>query len=134
MFKRLLIVFLFFAIFTSCKKNDSVTSIISTYKEIITGRNVKTWTLNKLFVNDTESPLTPGQSRFTKTFKIDNTWIDSDGHSGTYVISSIQRITETTLVPAQTEKIEYTIRSIENTKLELEYNFANTSYRLVFGL
>jgi hypothetical protein len=133
MIKRLLIVTVLFIFISSCKKNDSLSKSISTYQQIITGGSIKTWTLNKLFVNDTESILTPGQARFTKTFRVNNTWIDSDGHSGTFIIASMQRITETTIVPAQTEKIEYTIRNIENNKLELEYTLANIKYTLVFG-
>jgi hypothetical protein len=134
MFKRFFVVITLFIFFSSCKKNNSSVDTISTYKQILTGGSSKTWALNKLFVNGTENILTPGQARYTKAFKADNTWIDSDGHSGTYTLTSTKKITETTIVPAQTEKIEYTIRSIENTKIELEYTLSNTTYRLVFGL
>ena len=134
MFRRYSVVLLLFISISSCKKNESSVGSIFNYKQILTGGGVKTWTLNKLFVNGTENTLTPGQTRYTKSFKADNTWVDSDGHSGTYIIASIQKITETTIVPAQTEKIEYTIRSMENTKLELEYTFSNITYLLVFGL
>ncbi len=119
---------------SACKKKNSPEINISTYKQILSSGSVKTWTLNKLFINGTESTLTPGQARFTKTYKADNTWIDSDGQSGTYVIESIQKITEKTLNPPQTENIEYKILIIENTKLELEYSVAGVIYRLVFTL
>ena len=95
---------------------------------------MKIWTLSKLYVNESELNLTPGQTRFTKTYKINNTWIDSDGYSGTFNIPGIQNLSENTLFPPQLEKRDYIIKSISNSNLELEYSIANSTYRLIFTL
>lgn len=129
--------FLFVVVFNlllSCKKETKYDKKIENIKVMLTGGDIKIWTLSKLYVNDSELNLTPGQSRFTKTYKINNTWIDSDGYSGTFNVPGIQNLSESTLFPPQLDKRDYIIKSINNSNLELEYSIANSTYRLIFTL
>jgi hypothetical protein len=88
-----------------------------------------------MFVNGTQATLTAGQARYTKTFKTDNTWIDSDGYVGTYTVPNTTALIEiTTNMSSGSRTISYTIKSISVTSLEVEYSIASTTYRLIFSL
>jgi hypothetical protein len=131
-------IFLFIGLgllFSSCKKEGGENATVDTVKAALTNNLSKTWTLNKLYVNGTQTTLTAGQARYTKTFKVDNTWLDSDGYLGTYSLPNPQAISEVTtnqLGGAQT--IVYKINSCTTTQLDVEYTQGTTVYRLVFIL
>jgi len=119
----------------SCSKEKSPEQTAESVKSSLTSGVTKTWALKKLFVNGTQSTLTPGQALYTKTYKADNTWLDSDGYAGTYTVPSPTLIIEiTTNLPAGNRNDTYTIKSISVTSLEVEYSVSSTTYRLVFGL
>jgi hypothetical protein len=129
------LIFSCFILFLSCKKEGSVNATVDTVKATLTNDLSKTWSLNKLYVNGTQTTLTAGQARYTKTFKVDNTWLDSDGYLGTYSLPNPQAISEVTtnqLGGAQT--IVYKINSCTTTQLDVEYTQGTTVYRLVFIL
>jgi hypothetical protein len=119
----------------ACEKEKSTLPTPETVKSVLTNGLTKTWTLSKLYVNGTQQTLTGGQARFTKTFKANNSWLDSDGNVGTYTLptaSSIQEIT--TNLSSGTRTINYTIKECGTSVLDVEYAIASTTYRLVFTL
>jgi hypothetical protein len=119
----------------SCKKEGSVNVTVDTVKATLTNDLSKTWSLNKLYVNGTQTTLTAGQARYTKTFKVDNTWLDSDGYLGTYSLPNPQAITElVTNQPGGSQTITYKINTCTTTQLDVEYTQGTTVYRLVFIL
>jgi hypothetical protein len=125
----------FVFLLSSCKKASGDTPTVNTVRSTLNNDLSKTWTLSKLFVNGTQMTLTPGQARYTKTYKVDNTWLDSDGYLGTYNLSSTQAMSETTSnAPGGTQTINYTIKACTTTLLDLEYTLGSTTYRLVFSV
>ena len=68
--------------FTSCGKEKVPDPVPQTAVELIAGGNSKTWGIEKLYVNDTLIALNADQLRYTKTYKRDSTYADSDGVSG----------------------------------------------------
>ena len=95
----------------------------------------KTWTISKYYVNGTLQTLTAGQARYTKTYKYDNTWIDSDGYLGTYTVNNPSSITEaTTNAGSANRTINLKVNSISTTALDVEYTEGTTTYRFVYAL
>ena len=119
----------------SCKKDSSGEATVDTVKSNLNNGLTKTWTLNKLYVNGTQTTLTAGQARYTKTYKVDNTWLDSDGYLGTYSLNNPQALSEITAnYPGGPQTITYAIKSSNATMLDVEYTQGSTTYRLVFTL
>ena len=119
----------------SCKKESEKGSSVDSMKSTLTAGVTKTWTLSKMYIDGSEVALTLGQARYTKTYKADNTWIDSDGYAGTYTIPNPTALTEvTTNLPSGSQTINYLIKYCSTTSLEVEYSAANTTYRLIFSL
>jgi hypothetical protein len=132
---NLVLVFITFFTFLACEKEKDISPSPDTIKSILSNGLTKTWTLTKLYVNGTQQTLTAGQARFTKTFKANNNWLDSDGNIGTYSLPNINSLQEvTTNHPSGTRTINYTIKECNTTILDVEYVIANTTYRLVFTL
>jgi hypothetical protein len=120
---------------SSCKKESSKEPTINSIYTSLHNGLVKTWTLKKLYVNGVESTLTQGQARFTKTYKVDNTWYDSDGYLGTYSVPSITTLTEATTNSTPTsQSTTYVIKGCTTTSLDIEYTQGTTTYRLVFSI
>ena len=121
--------------FLSCKKDGSSEVTVDTVKSNLNNGLTKTWTLSKLYVNGTQTTLTAGQARYTKTYKVDNTWLDSDGYLGTYSLNNPQALSEiTTNYPGGAQTITYAIKTSTATSLDVEYTQGLTTYRLVFTL
>jgi hypothetical protein len=74
---------LLLSIFTACKKNNNNDPQASKF-ELLTAKGAKTWQIEQLSVNDTLIALTPQQLQYTRTYKSDSTFVDSDGISGKY--------------------------------------------------
>jgi hypothetical protein len=127
-----LLLALSFLLFFSCsKKNDDIQDDSKVY---ISNNNAKTWKLKKIFVNGSLQNLTGAQSLFTKTYKSDNTWQDSDGYSGAYSIVSPQLLKEITInALGGNTTIDYKINSLNPTTLDMEYTFNQQTYRFVYG-
>jgi hypothetical protein len=129
------LIFAPFILFLSCKKQENSIETVETVKATLTNSLSKTWTLSKLYVNGTQTTLTAGQARYTKTLKVNNTWLDSDGYLGTFSLPNPQAITEvTTNQPGGSQTITYKINSCTTTQLDVEYTQASTVYRLVFTI
>jgi len=56
--------------------------------ELFAGASLKVWGIEKLYVNDTIIQLTSEQLRYTKTYKRDNSYADSDGMQGTWLLDA----------------------------------------------
>lgn len=121
-----------FLLFFSCsKKNDNIQEDPKVY---ISNNNAKSWKLTKIFVNGSLQNLTGAQMLFTKTYKSDNTWQDSDGYSGTYSIVSLQLFKEITInASGGNTTIDYKINSLNQSTLDIEYTFNQQTYRFVYG-
>jgi hypothetical protein len=88
-----------------------------------------------LYKNDQAQTLTPGQLIYTKTYKKDNTWEDSDGYKGTYSLSSDKLLKEiTTNSSGGSLAIDYTIVKITVESLTVEYTFNQDKYKFVYKL
>lgn len=136
--KKLQSVFFFVAILLisfSCNKQEvSAGDSVDSVKTRLNNGLSKTWQLTKMYSNGVEQTLTAGQSRYTKTFKYDNTWFDSDGYIGTYTISSLSALQEiTTNASGGNRTINYTIKSSTVVGLDVEYTLGSTTYRLVYA-
>ena len=100
---------------------------VDTVKSNLNNGLTKTWTLSKLYVNGTQTTLTAGQARYTKTYKADNTWLDSDGYLGTYALTNPQSLSEiTTNYPGGARTITYAIKASTATSLDVEYTQGST--------
>ena len=119
-------------LFFSCSKKDNNTQDNS--KANISNNNAKSWKLTKIFINGSLQNLTGAQLLFTKTYKSDDTWQDSDGYSGTYSIVSPQLCKEITInASGGNTTIDYKINSLNQFTLDMEYTFNQQTYRFVYG-
>jgi hypothetical protein len=126
---------MFVVISFSCQKDKSTEATAESIKATLTNNLTKTWTLSKLYINGTQQTLTPGQARYTKTFKINNSWFDSDGYIGTYTVPNPTAIQEvTTNYFSGTRSIIYAIKECSTASLDIEYTEGNNTYRLIFTL
>jgi hypothetical protein len=127
-----LLIALSFLLFFSCSKKDD--NIQEDPKVYISNNNAKSWKLTKIFVNGSLQNLTVAQLLFTKTYKSDNTWQDSDGYSGTYSIVNPQLFKEITInASGGNTTIDYKINSLNQLTLDIEYTFNQQTYRFVYG-
>ena len=132
---KLAFVLFYLGLFISCQKDNSALVTTDSIKSILTNDLTKTWTLSKLYVNGTQQTLTAGQARYNKTFKTNNSWLDSDGNLGTYTLPNITSIQEiTTNLASGTRTINYTIKECSKNTLDVEYAIGGSTYRLVFTL
>ena len=121
----------------SCKGGgaEDPTATVSGVKSLLNSGGNKTWSITKYYLNGSLQTLTAGQSRYTKTFKYDNTWIDSDGYSGTYTINNPTSLTEVTSNAGSANRtLNYKINSISTTSLDVEYVEGQNTYRFVYAL
>jgi hypothetical protein len=122
--------FIFFAIaFGGCLKNELL------IESTLSNNSSKTWKLEKLFKNDQAQTLTPGQLIYSKTYKKDRTWEDSDGYKGTFTLPTDKLLKEVTLNSTGSPlTIEYTIVNITTESLTVEYTFNQDKYKFVYKL
>ena len=127
---RILIVCFFIASLFSCKKKKE-TDPITEVKTTLSANSIKDWRLSKLYINGNSQVLTSGQLVYKKTYKIDGTWLDTDGYSGTYSIESPLLLKEVTTVGG-TGTISYKINFLTSASLDIEYTYSNQTYRFVY--
>ena len=85
-------------------------------------------------MNNAAQPLTPAQAIYTKTYKNDYTWKDSDGYSGTFTVPSTKELQEVTAnAQGGPLTITYTIVEFTSTELTIEYTYNQGTYKFVFG-
>jgi hypothetical protein len=72
----------------SCGKDKDPDPVPPSAVELMAGSSSKIWGIEKLYVNDTLIALDSDQLRYTKTYKRDSTYLDSDGLSGRWNLSN----------------------------------------------
>lgn len=114
--------------FLSCVKQELL--IVST----LSNNSSRTWELDGFLKNDNYQFLTPGQSIYTKTYKKDNTWEDSDGYKGTYSLTTGKQLQEVTKNASGGGllTIDYTIVKITSESLTVEYTFNQDKYKFIY--
>lgn len=138
MFKQKLTFFFFIttlSLLISCKKEFSKAATIESVKATLTNGLTKKWELSEFYIDGVEQSLTSGQSRYSKTYKINDTWFDSDGNIGTYIFTSPSTFTEiTTNYFSGSRTLLYTIKECSITTLDIEYSISSVTYRLIFSI
>ena len=100
----------------SCKGKDKNGPAASRF-DVLTSKGSKTWQIEQLYVNDTLIPLTPQQLQYTRTYKTDSSFVDSDGISGKYrFINGDVMLYENILLGGAGARY-YNILSINDSKL-----------------
>jgi hypothetical protein len=113
--------------FLGCSKDEVLVA------EYLTNRSSKTWKLKSLYINDANQTLTPAQRIYTKTYKTDFTWVDSDGYNGTFTVdgkTALLEITENATGGPVT--INYSITDIQTTYFSIEYTLNQDKYKFVY--
>jgi len=118
--------------FTSCSKSSS-SDPIANMKFNLTGGGVQTWKLSKFLLNGNAQTLTTAELAYTKTYKSDGTWLDSDGYNGTFSIGSLVLMKEiTTNSNPPNSTIDYVINSISGNSIDVEYTSNSQTYEFVY--
>lgn len=127
---RLLTIFLSIAIYCSflgCTKDEILVA------EYLTNKSSRTWKLKELYINESRQTLTPAQRIYTKTYKNDYTWLDSDGYNGTFTVDGKSALHETTEnTTGGPSSIDYSITNIQTTYFSIEYTLNQDKYRFVY--
>jgi len=127
---RLLSIFLSIVLYCSflgCTKDEVLVA------EYLTNRSSKTWNLKSLYINDAKQTLTPAQRIYTKTYKTDFTWVDSDGYNGTFTVEGKTALHETTEnATGGPVTIDYSITNIQTTYFSIEYTLNQDKYKFVY--
>jgi hypothetical protein len=128
--KAVLPFFILFALaIGGCIKNELLV------ESTLSNNSTRTWKLDMLYKNDQAQTLTPAQLIYTKTYKKDNTWEDSDGYKGTFTLPTDKSLKEiTTNSTGAPLTIEYTIVKITVESLVVEYTFNQDKYKFVYKL
>ncbi|MFZ9695372.1 MAG: hypothetical protein ACO3AY_05820 [Chitinophagaceae bacterium] len=138
MFKQKLTFYFFITTLSfliSCKKEFSKAATIDSVKATLTNGLTKKWELAKFYIDGVEQSLTTGQSRYSKIYKINDTWLDSDGSIGSYNFTSPSTFTEiTTNYFSGSRTLLYTIKECSITTLDVEYSISAVTYRLIFTI
>ena len=118
---------------TSCGKDKDPEPVTPTAIELMAGSNSKTWGIEKLYVNDTLIALNADQLRYTKTYKRDSTYTDSDGLSGRWNLSN-NNVNLTEIVEQGGQgTLKYQVETLNASTLRLRLindgtNILNTLY------
>ncbi len=95
--------------------------------ENLAGSTTKVWGITELYINDTLFPLDNIQLQYTKTYKKDNSFEDSDGLKGTYTLSSDGKTLVETTTAGGTGVNTYTVNSLTANKLDVKLTSNGTS-------
>jgi hypothetical protein len=119
---------------SGCGKDVSIFSSPRIVAGGLTNYGTRTWRLKALFINNAAQVLTPAQTLYTKTYKNDYTWKDSDGYNGTFTVPNTNEIQEvTTNAQGGPLTITYTIVDFTSAELTVEYSFNQSTYKFVYG-
>jgi len=120
---------------SSCGKDKDPEPTIPTAIELMAGSNSKTWGIEKLYINDTLIALDADQLRYTKTYRRDSTYVDSDGLSGRWNLSN-NNVNLTEIVEQGGQgTLKYQVETLNASTLRLRLindgtNILNTLYEL----
>jgi hypothetical protein len=126
------LLFTFSILLIACNKKDGKGTIPYVTNQL-TDKSSKIWHLKALFINGQNQTLTNAQSIYTKTYKTDGTWLDSDGYKGIYTVVTVASLKETTTNNLTgNSSIQLDILSISSQGLTLEYSQNQIKYKLEF--
>ena len=117
----------------SCGKDNDPDPMPPSAVEIMAASGSKTWGIEKLYVNDTLIALDADQLRYTKTYKRDSTYVDSDGLSGRWNLSN-NNVNLTEIVEQGGQgTLKYQVETLNASTLRLRLindgtNILNTLY------
>jgi hypothetical protein len=120
---------------TSCGKDKDPDPIPPSAAELMAGNSSKIWGIEKLYINDTLIALDADQLRYTKTYKRDSTYVDSDGLSGRWNLSN-NNVNLTEIVEQGGQgTLKYQVETLNASTLRLRLindgtNILNTLYEL----
>lgn len=103
----------------ACKKKSEDTPTPSA-AELLTSTSAKTWQIEKLYINDTLVELTPEQLMFTKTYKSDSTFFDSDGIAGKYKLLGNNKKLEENITTGGMGTLYYDVEVLTAAQLVLK--------------
>jgi hypothetical protein len=104
----------------SCKKNTDNPAPTPTHSEILNAGSSKTWQIEKIYINDTLLTLTPEQLNYTKTYKSDSSFFDSDAISGKYKLTNDGKKLEENLIIGGSGTSYYDVEVLTASQLVLK--------------
>jgi hypothetical protein len=116
----------------SCSKKDTPDPV-TVMKNALCGSSTKVWKFSKFILNGNEQTLSASALAYTKTYKSNGTWLDSDGYTGTFTIGSsvlLKEVTTNSNPPNSTT--DFVINSITETKIDIEYTVNSQTYEYVY--
>jgi hypothetical protein len=129
--KHKLTVLLFLSItllsINSCKKNTDNPTPTPTPSEILNAGSSKTWQIEKIYINDTLLALTPEQLNYTKTYKSDSSFFDSDAISGKYKLTNDGKKLEESLIIGGSGTSYYDVEVLTASQLVLKLTSDGTN-------
>jgi len=129
------IINLFFAfsiLLIACNKKDGKGTIQYVTNQL-TDKSSKVWHLKALYINGQNQTLTNAQNIYTKTYKADGSWLDTDGYKGTFAVQTVTSLKETTTNNITGNSyIQFDILTISSKGLTLEYSQNQIKYKLEF--
>ncbi len=87
--------------------------------EQFSGTALKVWGIEKLYVNDTLIQLDAQQSLYTKTYKRDSSFVDSDGLQGTWNLDANGTTLKENLTLGGTGTLTYKVETLTESNLHL---------------
>jgi len=112
---------------TSCEKETPEKPKEPTKTELLSTAGGKTWQIQKLYINDTLYTLTPEQFLYTKTFKTDSSYYDSDGISGKYNFNTTAMELKETVLMGGSGTLTYTVETLDASTLVLKLTSDGTN-------
>jgi len=92
------------------------------------------WKVDSIKINGEGLNLSNSQLKYTKTFKFQGGFLDSDGHLGTWEMPSLT-VLEISILNTITEKsLSYEIKELNSIKLDLELQDGSDRYEYFFIL
>lgn len=87
--------------------------------EQFSGASLKVWGIEKLYVNDTLIQLDAQQLLYTKTYKRDSSFVDSDGLQGTWNLDANGTTLKENLTLGGTGTLTYKVETLTESNLHL---------------
>jgi hypothetical protein len=87
--------------------------------EQFSGTALKVWGIEKLYVNDTLIQLTAQQLLYSKTYKRDSSFVDSDGLQGTWNLDANGATLKENITLGGTGTLTYKVETLTESNLHL---------------
>jgi hypothetical protein len=110
----------------ACKKKSEDTPTPSA-AELLTSTSAKTWQIEKIYINDTLLAMTPEMLNYTKTYKSDSSFFDSDAISGKYMLTNDGKKLEESLIIGGSGTSYYDVEVLTASQLVLKLTSDGTN-------